>query len=174
LLAKHPDVRERLGEEIERVLGGKSPQESDTPNLTYTRMVLDETMRLYPPAWLTNRKSLRDDEIDGYVIPAGAEIAVIPYVTHRDPDLWPEPEKFDPERFTPEKKAERHRYAFFPFGAGPRLCIGNNFAILEAQLILAAICQRFAPELVPGHEVEPEALITLRPKNGLWMHIKTK
>jgi cytochrome P450 len=166
LLAMHPQARERLQAEIRRVLSGRAPTQADLPELAYTRMVLDETMRLYPPAWITNRKSIQADEIHGYTIPAGAEVSVSPYITHRDPQLWPDPEQFDPERFSPERSASRHRYAYFPFGGGPRQCIGNNFALMEAQLILAAISQRYSLDLAPGREVEVEPLITLRPKEG--------
>jgi len=169
LLAQHPQVREHLQAEIQQALAGRTPSEADLANLPYTRLVLDETMRLYPPAWVTNRKAVRADEIAGYAIPAGAEVSISPYVIHRDPHLWPDPEQFDPERFSPERSAGRHRYAYFPFGGGPRLCIGNHFALLEAQLILVAICQRYTLDLAPGREVEAEPLITLRPKDGPWM-----
>jgi cytochrome P450 len=174
LLAQHPDARARLQTEVAEVLDRRTPSDTDLGDLTYTRMVLDEAMRLYPPAWLTNRKAVEADEICGYEIPAGAEVAISPYVTHRDPELWPGPEKFDPERFTPEKVAQRHRYAYFPFGGGPRLCIGNNFALLEAMLALARITQRYEMELAPGRPVEVEPLITLRPKDGPWMQLKVR
>jgi cytochrome P450 len=135
-------------------------------------MVMDETLRMYPPAWLTNRRAIEADEIEGYAIPAGAEIAVSPYVTHHDPALWPAPFKFDPQRFTPERSTGRRRYAYIPFGAGPRVCIGNNFALMEAQLFLAAAAQRYRLDLIPGRPVETEALITLRPKDGPWMTVQ--
>jgi cytochrome P450 len=171
LLAQHPEERARLQAEAEQVLGGRMPTLADLPNLKYTRLVMDETMRLYPPAWLTNRRAIAADEIEGYAIPAGAELTISPYATHHDPALWPDPFKFDPERFTAERSAGRHRYAYIPFGAGPRICIGNNFAIMEAQLILAAAAQRYSLELVPSKPVETEALITLRPKDGPWMTV---
>jgi cytochrome P450 len=176
LLAMNPQARERLQEEIHRVLSDRAPTQADLPDLAYTRMVLEETMRLYPPAWITGRKSIQGDEIHGYTIPAGAEISISPYITHRDPQLWPNPELFDPERFSPERSAGRHRYAYFPFGGGPRQCIGNNFAMMEAHLILAAISQGYSLDLAPGREVEVEPLITLRPKEGPWMilHPKSK
>jgi cytochrome P450 len=135
-------------------------------------MVMDETMRLYPPAWLTNRRAIGADEIEGFAIPAGAQLTVSPYATHHDPALWPDPFQFDPERFTPERSADRHRYAYFPFGGGPRVCIGNNFALMEAQMFLAAVAQTYRLDLVPGRPVEPEALITLRPKDGPWMTVQ--
>ncbi len=171
LLAQHPEARARLHDEAMQVLNGRIPGLADLPDLKYTRMVMDETLRQYPPAWLTNRRAINTDEIEGYPIPAGAELTISPYATHHDPALWPDPFRFDPERFTPEQSAGRHRYAYFPFGAGPRVCIGNNFAVLEAQLILAAAAQRFCLDLVPGRPVEMEALITLRPKDGPWMTV---
>lgn len=169
LLSQHPEVGARLREELEAVLGGHTPALADLPGLAYTRMLLDESMRLYPPAWITERKASADDEIDGYHIPAGTAVVVSPYATHRHQDFWPEAERFDPLRFSPEGSELRPRYAYFPFGGGPRQCIGNNFALLEAQLILATMLQRFRLELAPGRVVEPEPLITLRPKSGLWM-----
>lgn len=172
LLAQHPEARARLQAEAAQVLAGRIPTADDLANLKYTRMVLDETMRLYPPAWLTNRRAIGADEIEGYAIPAGAELTVSPYATHHDASLWPEPFKFDPERFTSERSTGRHRYAYFPFGGGPRQCIGNNFALMEAQLILAAITQHYFLDLVPGKPVVTEALITLRPKDGPWMTVQ--
>ena len=169
LLSKNLNARDRLQAEVRQVLAGRVPTVEDIPDLAYTRMVLDETMRLYPPAWITSRKSIEADEIEGFLIPAGADVSISPYATHHDPNLWPDPEQFDPERFSPERSAGRHRYAYFPFGGGPRQCIGNNLALLEAQLILAAITQRYNLDLAPGREVETEPLITLRPKDGPWM-----
>jgi cytochrome P450 len=130
-------------------------------------------MRLFPPAWLTERKALKDDEICGYPIKAGSTMIVTPYVTHRHPQFWIDPETFDPERFNSGHSVNRPRYAYFPFGGGPRQCIGSNFALLEAQLVLAALLQRFRFELVAGQVVVPEPLITLRPKGGLFMNVVT-
>ncbi len=172
LLSQHPDVESRLGAELHKVLNGRTPGLADLPQLAYTRSVLDESLRLYPPAWVTERMALKDDEIGGYPIPAGTTVVISPYATHRHPGFWPEPESFDPDRFRLEQSDGRPRYAYFPFGGGPRLCIGNNFALLEAQLILATILQRFRLELAPDWKVEPEPLVTLRPKDGLWMRIK--
>jgi len=171
LIAQHPQVRARMQAEADQVLGGRIPTLDDLPNLKYTRMVMDETMRLYPPAWLTNRRAIEADEIEGFAIPTGAQLTVSPYATHHDPALWPDPFQFDPERFTPERSADRHRYAYFPFGGGPRVCIGNNFALMEAQMFLAAVAQSYRLEPVPDRPVEPEALITLRPKDGPWMTV---
>jgi cytochrome P450 len=169
LIAQHPQVRAKLQAEAEQVLAGRIPTLDDLPNLKYTRMVMDETMRMYPPAWLTNRRAIEADEIEGFAVPAGAQLTVSPYATHHDPALWPDPFQFDPERFTPERSADRHRYAYFPFGGGPRVCIGNNFALMEAQMFLAAAAQSYRLELIPERPVVPEALITLRPKDGPWM-----
>lgn len=126
-------------------------------------------MRLYPPAIGFNRKALADDEVGGYTVPARTLIWLSPYATHRHPDFWENPEEFDPERFSPERSTGRQHFAYFPFGGGPRLCIGSNFAMMEAQLILATVAQRYRLRLMPGHRVEPEVLLTMRPRNGLPM-----
>jgi cytochrome P450 len=132
-------------------------------------MVIDETLRLYPPAWAMSRNAIGDDEIGGYHIPAGSLIAMSPYVTHRLSAFWENPEGFDPERFTAERAAGRPRYAYFPFGGGPRQCIGNEFALMEAQLVLATVAQKYRLHLVPGHPVEPYPIFTLRPRHGVLM-----
>jgi cytochrome P450 len=136
-------------------------------------MVLDETLRLYPPAPGVVRHALHEDELAGYRIPKGAEIAIYQYVTHRHPDYWENPEQFDPERFTPERSFGRPRFAYFPFGGGPRLCIGNTFALTEAQLILATVAQTYSVRLVAPPPV-PEALVTLRPRNGLLVTLEKR
>jgi cytochrome P450 len=169
LLSKHPEIARKLRAEAVEVLGGRVPTFADVPRLKYTLMVLEESMRLFPPAWIIAREAAADDTIDGFKIPAKAIVVLVPYVTHRDPKLWENPEGFDPERFSPERAASRAKYTYFPFGGGPRQCIGSNFALMEAQLILAMIAQRFRLDLVPGPVVEPEPLITLRPKGGIMM-----
>lgn len=169
LLSKHPAVARRLQTELVAVLGGRRPTVDDLPNLTYTRMVLEETLRLYPPAWITSRNVLAADTIGGYRIPARTTVFLSPYTMHRHPAFWENPEGFDPERFTSERSAARPRFAYFPFGGGPRMCIGNNFALMEMQLILATVAQHYQLQLVPGHPVEPEPLITLRPRQGILM-----
>lgn len=169
LLSEHPAVREALEAEVDQVLNGRLPTIEDVPNLTYTTMVLEESMRLYPPAYAIARWGNKPDEVGGYATPANAVITMSPYVTHRHPDFWDDPERFDPQRFTPERKAERPRYAYLPFGGGPRQCIGNNFAMTEAILLLASIVQRYRLTLLPGTQVELEPLITLRPKGHLLM-----
>jgi cytochrome P450 len=132
-------------------------------------MVLEESMRLYPPAWAFARYAIAEDEIAGYTIVKGAYVLMFPSMTHRHPDFWERPDVFDPERFTPSRAAGRHRFAYFPFGGGPRVCIGNQFALIEAQLILATILPRYQFRLLPGANVVPEPLVTLRPRGGLLM-----
>jgi cytochrome P450 len=171
LLSQHPDAESRLYAELEQVLGGRIPTVEDLPNLAYTHMVLEETLRLYPPAVGFNRKALADDEVGGYFVPANTLIWLSPYVTHRHPEFWENPEDFDPERFSPGRSAGRPHFAHFPFGGGPRQCIGNNFAMMEAQLILATIAQRYRLRLVPNHRVEPQVLLTMRPRGGLPMRL---
>jgi cytochrome P450 len=172
LLAAHPEVEQRLQAELDAVLGGRLPTAEDLANLPYGHRVLEETLRLYPPAWSLARKALAEDHLGGYVLPANTIILMSPYVTHRHPAFWEEPERFNPDRFTPERVAARARYAYFPFGGGPRQCIGNTFALMEAQLILATVAQRYRLCLVPDHPVEPQALLTLRPRDGLPMRLE--
>ena len=167
LLSKHPSVERQVHAEVDAVLGGRTPTVEDIPRLAYTRLVIQETLRLYPPAWGMSRGIADNDEIDGYPIPAGALMVLSPYVTHRHPAFWDNPEGFEPERFTPERVAERPRYAYFPFGGGPRQCIGNEFALMEAQLIVAMVVQRYRLQLVPGQHIEPDPIFTLRPSSGV-------
>jgi len=171
LLSQHPEVEQRLYTEVDEVLGGALPTVEHLSDLKYTNMVLEEALRLYPPACILSRKAIADDELGGYPIPANSMIIVSPYAIQHHPKYWPDPESFDPERFTPEHIAERPHYAYFPFSSGPRMCIGSSFAMMEAQLILAMIVQRYRLRLVPGHPVEPQMLVTLRPKYGLQMTI---
>ncbi|MCP3140630.1 cytochrome P450 [Pyxidicoccus xibeiensis] len=174
LLDQHPEVEAKLHGELDAVLGGRLPTAEDVPRLGYTRMVVEEAMRLYPPAYVYSRAVKEDDVIGGFRIPKGSWVDVSPYVTHRHPDFWERPEEFVPERFSPEASAKRPRYAYFPFSGGPRQCIGNGFAMMEAQLILATVAQRFRPRRLPGHVLAPEPLITLRPKGGLPMHLERR
>lgn len=171
MLSQNPDVRQKLDDELREVLNGRIPTITDIPNLPYTKMVLEETMRLYPPAYAMSRMGHDADIIGGYDLPANSTLTLSPYLTHRLPEFWPQPEKFDPERFTPENSQERPRYAYIPFGGGPRQCIGNTFAMTEAILLLATIAQRYHLVLQPNHLLEPNPLVTLRPKNGLPMRI---
>jgi len=131
-------------------------------------------MRLYPPAWGFSRQALEPDVIGGYPLPAGWLVFVLPYVMHRLPTYWEDPERFDPTRFTPERSAARPKYVYLPFGAGPRQCIGNQFAMVEAHLIVATLVQRFRLRLVPGQRVQPWPLITLRPRHGIKMGIERR
>jgi cytochrome P450 len=174
LLAQHPAIERRVHAELDDVLGGRTPTLDDLPKLPYTRMVIDETLRLYPPAWAIARQATADDEIGGYHIPAGSPIVMSQYVTHRHPAFWDDPETFDPERFTPERVANRPRFAYFPFGGGPRICIGNSFALMEAHLLLATLAQRFRFDRVSGHPVVPEPTVTLRPKHGVLMTLRDR
>jgi cytochrome P450 len=172
LLSQHPAVESKLHAELATVLGGKPPTVDQLAELPYTSMVLQEALRLYPPAWILSRKALADDELGGFFIPQGSMVIISPYATHRHPAYWEDPEVFDPERFTPERVAARHHYAYYPFGGGPRLCIGSNFAMMEAQLVLATIAQRYRLILTPGYPVVPEAKITLRPRYGMHMTLQ--
>jgi cytochrome P450 len=169
LLSTHVAVARELRAEVDEALQGRIPTAADLPNLPYTRRVIDETLRLYPPAWITNRRAIEDDTICGYRIPADAIVSISPYVTHRDPTLWENPEGFDPERFAPERSAGRPHYAYFPFGGGPRQCIGKGFALMETTLVLALLAQRYDLHLVPGRRVETVAMATLRPRYGVVM-----
>ena len=172
LLSKNPDAYHKLHSELRLVLNGRVPEMDDLPKLPYTRMVIQESMRLYPPAWIISRHSEREDAVDGYRIPAKSILHMSSYVMHRHPDYWDKPDVFDPERFCPERSASRPAFAYFPFGGGPRLCIGRDFDMAEAQLILATIASRCRLELVPGHPVEPDPQITLRLKHGLQMRMQ--
>ncbi|GAB4526960.1 MAG: cytochrome P450 [Anaerolineae bacterium] len=172
LLSQHPAVEEKLAEELESVLGGRPALMDDLPNLPYNKMVFSEAMRLYPPAWIVGRQALADDEIAGYTIPAGATVLMSQYTMHRHPLFWDEPYDFIPERFANGQNETRPRYAYFPFGGGPRLCIGEPFAWMEGELLLAALVQRFRYELAPGAVIAPEPLITLRLKHGLPMILR--
>ena len=137
-------------------------------------MVFAEAMRLYPPAWLIGRRALGDHQIDGYEIPARSILLISPYVTHHDARFFPDPFRFDPERWTPEARESRPKFSYFPFGGGPRVCIGESFAWMEGALVLATIAQRFRMRLAPGHPVEMRPLVTLRPKHGMRMILESR
>lgn len=166
LLAEHPEVELRLAAELDRVLGGRLPTLDDLPALPFTRMVFSEAMRLYPPAWLLGRRAARDCSIGGYGIPRGAVVLVSQWVVHHDPRWYPDPFRFDPERWAADVPA-RPKYAYFPFGGGPRRCVGEAFAWAEGLLVLATLAQGWRMRLVPGHPVVPDPLITLRPRHGI-------
>jgi cytochrome P450 len=169
LLSQHPEVAARLQTELAQVLAGRLPAIEDVPALKYTRRVFSEALRLYPPAWIIGRTALANDMIGGYRIPAGSTVLVSPWVMHRHPAYWTEPSRFWPERFEPEQPASQKlpRYAYFPFGGGPRLCIGEPFAWLEGTLLIATLAQRFNFKLALTAQVACEPRVTLRPKYGL-------
>ena len=170
MLARHADVEARFHDELDGVLGDRPLTADDAALLPYTEALLLESMRLYPPAWGMERRALRAQEIGGYTIPRGAAVLMPTYVTNRDPRLYPDPLRFDPSRFLPEANAIRPDWAYPLFGAGTRKCIGAGFAMLEAVLVLAELGRRWQLRLDPAHEVVPQARVSLRPRDGLWMH----
>ena len=174
LLSQHGFVQRRLEAELDAVLGDRAPEYADLAQLPYTRMVVDEAMRLYPPAWGFSRQALGDDELGGYHLPRGWMAFVVPFVLHRLPSLWDEPDEFDPDRFSPERSMARPKFAYVPFGAGPRQCIGNQFALIEAHLTVATLARRYRLRLAPGHTVKAWPLITLRPRYGMPMFIEER
>ena len=167
LLAQDPRAEERLHQELATVLGGRLPRASDLPNLVYTERVIRETLRLYPPAWRVFRMTQAPLQVGEYLLPPGANIVLAQWVTQRDPRWFPNPDAFDPDRWVDDGGKKAPRFAYFPFGGGPRVCIGAGFAMMEATLLLAAIAQQYSLRLIPGERVEPLASITLRPKNGV-------
>jgi cytochrome P450 len=169
LLAQHPDVEARLHAEIDQVLAGRAPSVEDLPGLEYTRMLIAESMRLYPPAWTIGRRVVQDYSIAGVRLPAGSLVLVSPYVMHRDSRYFPEPLRFDPDRWTPEASARRPPFSYFPFSAGPRSCLGEHLAWIEMQLVVAAIVQRWRLRLLPGYPLVLLPLLALRPKYGMRM-----
>ena len=173
LLAQHPEVADKVREEVDRELKGCRPTYTDLVRLPYTLQVFQEGMRLYPSAWILGRKALHDDEIGGYPVAAGTIVAISPYTMHRHPGYWENPDDFDPDRFSPERSAGRHRFAYLPFGAGPRQCIGNRFALMEAHLIIAAVSQRYRMELLPGQDIHPQPIFILRPDREIWMKLQS-
>ncbi len=173
-LAKYPEAERQLHAEVDSVLAGRAATYEDLEKLEYTKMVFQESMRLAPPIWGYDRRAREEDVIDGYRIPRGAYVATSPYVMHRHPSYWDKPGEFDPGRFLPDEVAKRPQYAFFPFGGGPRRCIGLRFAFLEAQLILATLAQSFVVRPRPGHPVEASARLNLPPKYGLQMFVDAR
>jgi cytochrome P450 len=175
LLAQHPKVEAKLHQELDNVLAGRQPTLADLPNLPYSLQIIKESMRLYPPAWILNgRMALEDVSLAGYTIPKGSTLFISPYVMHHLPHYFAEPEAFKPERFTPAFEKELPKYAYMPFGGGTRVCIGNSFAMMEAQLVLAAIAQRFRLELATDEPVRYKAQITLTPADGIQMRIRER
>jgi cytochrome P450 len=175
-LSKIPSVREELEREIESVLGDRTPAFEDVQaqRMPYTKMVLEESMRLRSPFWMTGRKAVAEDLIGKVAIPAGTEVILCPYITHRHPDFWPNPEGFDPRRFSAARAKDRHSCAFMPFGAGPQKCIGMAFAMMELQLVLPMVVRAFEINLMPGADPQVSPGLTLRPRDGCWMTLKRR
>ena len=172
LLSRDPEVERRLRRDVSAAIGERAPDAEDAPRLRYSRMVVEESMRLFPPVWAIERQAVEDDVVGGFRIPKHALVAVSPFLLHRHRAYWENPEGFDPDRFSPEQAERRPKFAYLPFGGGPRQCIGMGFALMEAQMILARIVQRFRLDLVSGHRVEPEPVVTLRPRAGLPMRVR--
>lgn len=174
LLSQHPEIEARFHAEVDQALNGRLPVAEDYPKLRYTEMILAESMRLYPPAWIIGRRALDDYQIGDYHVPARAIILMSQWVMHHTEKYYSEPFKFDPERWTPEARESRPKFSYFPFGGGPRLCIGEHFAWMEGVLVLATIAQRWKLRLSPGHPVELEPIVTLRPKYGMQMKLENR
>lgn len=170
LLAQHPESAEHLSQEAEQRLQGRKATAGDVPQLGYARRVLEESLRLYPPSVVLPRQANGPDTLGGYAVPTDAAVLISQFVVHRHPEFWKEPEQFDPDRFQPEQVAERHRFAFVPFGGGPRVCIGREFAIMEGQIVLATLVRAFRFGAATERQVVPEVHVTLRPGN-LWLHL---
>jgi cytochrome P450 len=167
LLSQNPEAERKLHAELDQVLGGRAASVGDLPNLNYTGMVIDEAMRLYPPVWAVGREAIADDEIMGYHVPKGCNVVLSQWLAHRHPAFWTNPNRFEPERFSAERAAGRPRYAFFPFGGGPRMCIGNLLALTEAQIVLATVAQKYRLRVLANHPIGLQPLVTLRPRYGL-------
>ena len=176
LLCQHPESYQKVQEEVDRVLQGRTPTYADLARLPYCLQVFKEAMRLYPPAYVFSRQALHEVEVDGYRVPKGWLVILSPYTLHRREDAFPEPETFDPERFTSEREKQLPRYAYLPFGAGPRICIGMYFALMEGQLLLATLAQRVSFALVLGQTIEPDSVhhVTLRPTGSVNVMVKKR
>jgi cytochrome P450 len=174
LLGEHPEVEYKLQAEIDNVLEKCRPTSSDVTKLRYTKTVIQESMRLYPSSWLATRVLRGDDEVGGYSLKAEATVLLSPYLTHRLPQFWNQPEVFNPERFDPERSEQLHPYAYFPFGGGSHLCLGKHFALMEMQLIIAMMVQKYRLRGVPGHPITPSPGITLHLRHGLRMTLQRR
>ena len=174
LLSENPDCELRFHSEVDRVLQGELPSLETVPRLRYTENVMAESLRLYPPAWAMGRYARNDFALGEFFLPARTTVLISQFITHRDPRYFPDPLRFDPNRFSPEAKAQRTKFTYFPFGAGVRQCIGESFAWMEGVLILATLAQKWKLKLVPGHQIEPQPLITLRPKYGMRMQVEAR
>ncbi|MQS10770.1 cytochrome P450 [Streptomyces kaniharaensis] len=171
LVDRHPEVFDRLHAEAVEVLGDRQPEYEDLHRLRYTTMVVEEVMRLYPPVWILPRQAQAADEVGGYHVPAGADVLICPYTLHRHPAFWDAPEQFDPDRFDPDRTSDRPRYAYLPFGAGPRFCVGNHLGLLEATFTIAMVVRELRLAKPPGHRVVPEPMLSLRVRGGLPMTV---
>jgi cytochrome P450 len=174
LLGQDPESTARLRSEADAVLGDGDPSAAELGRLEFTLNVVRESLRLYPPVWAMPRQSIEADEIGGYRIPRRTMVTMSPWIVHRHPEFWDEPERFDPDRFRPERSQDRPRQAFFPFGAGGRSCVGEDFALLEATLVLAMTLRRFDVQLVAEHPVEPDPILTLRPRHGIHLRLRER
>jgi cytochrome P450 len=174
LLSQHPQVYARMRAEGDRVLAGRLPTVADLPHLPYTLQVLKETLRLYPPAYAFTRRAMTTVQLGSYRIPRGASVVISPYTLHRRSAIFPDPERFDPDRFAPEQEQKLPRYAYLPFGSGPHICLGMHFALLEGQLVLATLAQRFVFEFAGSGPIEPVPLLTLRPKGAVPMKVRRR
>jgi len=171
LVDRHPEVLARLHAEAVEVLGDRLPVYEDLHRLTYTAMVVQEVMRLYPPVWILTRQARQDDQVAGYHVPAGADVLVCPYTLHRHPAFWPAPDRFDPDRFDPARGTSRPGYAYIPFGAGPRFCVGNHLGLMEAAFVIAMVARDLRLRKVPDHAVVAEPMLSLRVRGGLPMTV---
>ena len=174
LLSQNPQAEAALHAELDRALAGRTPDLNDLPNLPYTEMVIKEAMRVFPPVWLIPRQAIAEVAIGGYTLPKGQIIMLSPWVAHRDARFFSDPESFRPERWADGFEKQLPKGAYFPFGGGPRICIGNSFAMMEARLLLATLAQKYSLSLAPGHRVAPEPLITLRPRYGMKMDLHAR
>ena len=174
LLSEHTAVEERFHAELEETMGGRVPEVDDIEGLRYTRMIMDETLRLYSPVAIMARDAVADDRVGSYEVPAGCIVTLNPYATHRHPEFWERPEDFYPDHFAEESVEARPRYAYYPFGLGPRTCLGKHFALLEGALVLAEVGQRYKPRLVPGQEMKSHWSGTLRPDGDVLMVLEER
>lgn len=171
LLAKEQTARQRLGQELREVLHGRTPSDKEVSSLTYTQQILQETMRLFPPVWLFAREAVQTDSIGGYDIAPKTIIVLSPWVTHRHPEFWDNPDRFDPSRFQPHIMEKMHKFLYFPFSTGPRICLGNHMALQESALAIATLAQKFHLKLSPDIEISPVARGTLQPERSMMMHV---
>ena len=174
LLMTNPEAEEKLLESVKESIGDEDPSFEKLRDLSYALQIVEETMRIYPPAWIVDREPLGNDEFEGIPIQKGMDVICLIYSVHRNPKYWENPETFDPDRFTPENKKKQEPFSYMHFGGGPRLCIGNNFALMEMQIILAMMIKRYKFELIEGQDIDINPLITLRPRNGIKVRVKKR